>query len=200
MSEETAATATETEAETAETEQSVPYERFKQANSKAKEAADRAKALEKQMADLKSQLEEREQAGLPELERLKKDMEKAQKRAEEAEQRAQDADAKVQRTQKERWVTTAAKDFADPADAAAFLNLDDIEDERDAERAVKGLAKQKPHLLKAEEPKIPGRVLENGRQVDRAADQSRSREEEEGSMILDGIKQLQRNWQSAGNI
>jgi hypothetical protein len=165
MSEDTTTTTETTEAETTaeQEEQRVPYERFQQANKKAKDAAERAKALEKDLADLRAQFEEREQAGLPELERLKKDMERAQKRADEAEQRAADADARVQRTQRERWITAAAKDFADPADAVAFLNLDEIEDEKDAERAVKRLAGQKKHLLKAEEPKLPGKVLKGGR-------------------------------------
>jgi hypothetical protein len=157
-------TTTEETTETTETaeDQRVPYERFQQANKKAKEAADRTKALEKDLADLRAQMDERETAGLPELERERKRAEQLEKRAAEAEQRATAAEQRVTRTQRERWVSAAAKDFQDPEDASAFVNLDDIEDEKDAERAVKQLAKRKPHLLKAEETKLPGRVLANG--------------------------------------
>jgi hypothetical protein len=173
-------------------EESVPYERFAQANKKAKEAAERAKGLEKQMADLQAQIEEREQAGLPELERLRKDMEKAQKRAEEAEAKAAEADQRVARTQKERWIASAAQaqNFADPSDAAAFLNLDDIDDEKDAERAVKRLAGQKAHLLKGEEPKLPGRVLQNGQPAKAPAQQQGVDVLAEAEMLAQGLKQF----------
>ena len=151
----------ETTTETAE-DQRVPYERFQKANTKAKEAADRASKLEREMAELRAQMEERENAGLPELDRERKRAEQLEKRAAEAEQRAQETEQRLTRTQRERWITAAAKDFADPEDASAFVNLDEIEDEKDAERAVKTLAKRKPHLLKTENPKLPGRVLANG--------------------------------------
>jgi hypothetical protein len=149
----------------AKTEQTVPYERFQQANTKAKEAATRAAALEKDMKELKAAMEERENAGLPELERERKRAEQLEKRIADAEARAEAADAKLARTTKASLVRAAAKDFTDPDDAVAFVNLDDIEDEKDAERAVKDLAKRKKHLLRAEEPTLPGRVLEGGRQV-----------------------------------
>lgn len=197
MSEETATT----EAKPAETEQSVPYERFKQANSKAKEAADKARELERQVAELREQMQERENQGLPELERLKKDMERAEKRAEEAERKAAEADARVARTTKERWVTAAAQDqnFADPSDAAAFVNLDEIEDAKDAERAVKRLAGQKKHLLKTEEPKLPGRVLNNGQRTGRDGEQPKSAidPEAEARTLAEGLGQLLKNrWAS----
>lgn len=153
------------EAEAEQEEQRVPYERFQKANSKAKEADARAKALESDLADLRAKLEDREQAGLPELERLKKDMERAEKRATEAEAKAADAESKVQRAAKERWVAAAAQEqnFADPADASVFVNLDEIEDPKDAERAIKRLASTKKYLVKNEDPALPGKVLENGR-------------------------------------
>jgi hypothetical protein len=89
-------------------------------------------------------------------------------------------------------VTSAAKGFADPGDAAAFLDLDGIEDEKDAERAVKNLAKQKPHLLKAETPVLPGRVLENGRTASTAADGSKTNIDlsREAEMLAEGLKQF----------
>ena len=85
----------------------------------------------------------------------------------------------------------AAKDFADPSDAVAFVDLDAIEDDKDAERAVKALAKAKKHLLKAEEPKLPGQVLKDGQPV--AVTNSQSVEAQralaEAQMLRDGLKQ-----------
>lgn len=165
MSDDTTSVTAEETTDTAEAaeDQRVPYERFQKANTQAKEAKAKAAQLEKDFAALKAQMEERETAGLPELERERKRAEQLEKRAAEAEAKAAEADGKFARSQKERWVTAAAKDFADPADAVAFLNLDEIEDERDAERAVKRLAGQKRHLLKADEPVLPGRVLQGGK-------------------------------------
>jgi DNA repair exonuclease SbcCD ATPase subunit len=185
-------------------EETIPYERFQQANRKAKEAADRAKEAEKRAQELQAAMEEREQQGLPELEQLRKQVDKAEKRAQEAERRAEEQERRVQRGQRERWVTAAAQNqnFADPSDASAFLNLDDIEDEKDAERAVKRLAGSKKHLLKPDEPQLPGRVLSNGQRVtaDGQADPRRTQMEDEGNVILEGIRSLQRNWQSGGPI
>jgi hypothetical protein len=181
---------TETTTETAD-DQRVPYERFQQANKKAKEASERSKALEKDLAELRAQMEERETAGLPELERERKRAEQLEKRAAEAEKRAQDTETRLARTQRERWITAAAKDFQDPEDASAFVNLDEIEDEKDAERAVKQLAKRKPHLLKAEERQLPGRVLQNGQ---RAASErgpvSNIDLSEEARMLSEGLKRF----------
>jgi hypothetical protein len=170
MPEEATTTETVETAETATTttdDQRVPYERFQQANNKAKEAAERAKALERDLADLRAQIEERETAGLPELERERKRAEQLEKRAAEAEKRAEETERNLARSQRERWVTAAAsaQNFADPSDASAFVNLDDIEDEKDAERAVKRLAASKKHLVKDEDPKLPGRVLADGRRT-----------------------------------
>lgn len=145
-------------------EETVPKERYISLSKNKKAAEDRAKALEKDMADLRAQMDERETAGLPELERERKRAEQLEKRIADAEKRAEQAELSVQRSQRERWITAAAaaQNFADPSDAAAFVNLDDIEDEKDAERAVRKLASGKKHLLKAEEPQLPGRVLQNG--------------------------------------
>jgi hypothetical protein len=193
---EESATAEETETTTEATkppeDQSVPYERFQQVNKKAKDAADRAKALEKQMADLKAQMDERESAGLPELERERKRAEALEKRIADAEKRAEDAERSVQRGQRERWVTAAAQaqNFADPSDASAFVNLDDIEDEKDAERAVKRLAGQKKHLLKAEEPTLPGRVLKDGRPNNNGDRRAGIDPLADAQVLADGLKQF----------
>lgn len=170
-------------------EETVAYERFQKVNQKAKAEAERAKTLERELSDIRAQLEERESAGLPELERMKKEMERIQKRAEEAEAKATEADSMLARSRKERWVTAAAaaQSFADPSDAAAFLKLDDIEDEKDAERAVKRLAGQKKHLLKSEEPQIPGRVLQNG-QATSPTKPGGINPTEEAQMLADNLK------------
>jgi chromosome segregation ATPase len=190
MSEDTTAPDGEVTTETAETEteKSVPYERFEKVNKQAKEAKAQAAQMAKDIADLRAQMEQRESAGLPELERLKKDMERAEKRAADAEAKAADADSRLARTTKERWVTAAAKDFTDPADAVAFVDLDTIEDEKDAERAVKRLAGQKKHLLKNEDPVLPGRVLQNGQTT--AVKPGGFDLENEAQKLADGLKQF----------
>lgn len=153
-----------------DTEQTVPYERFRQANTQAKEAKQAAKAANDQLAEMKRQLDEVQEqatAGLPELEQLKRRLEATERRAEEQEKRASEASSALQNTRKERWLMAAAssQNFADPADASAFVNLDEIEDEKDAERAIKGLAKSKKYLLKSEERQLPGKVMEDGKPV-----------------------------------
>lgn len=173
-------------------EQTVPYERFQQANTKAKEAAARATALEKDMKDLRATMEERENAGLPELERERKRAEALEKRIADAEAKAAEAEAKVARSAKAGLVRGAAKDFTDPDDAVAFVNLDDVEDERDAERAVKALAKRKPHLLRVEEPMLPGKVLVNGQTPAGSKEDPRM---EEAEMLVGGLKQFLQNQQ-----
>lgn len=185
-------------------EETVPYERFAQVNRKAKEAGEAQKAAEKQLADLRAQLEERETAGLPELDQMRKRLEAAERRAEESERKATEAEAHVARSRKERWITAAAaaQNFADPSDAAAFLSLDDIDDEKDAERAVKRLAAAKKHLIKPEERKLPGRVLEGGQPVplgtDGRPDPAAQQRQEEASMLLDGLRGTQTFQRIAG--
>jgi hypothetical protein len=182
----------------------IPFSRFKEENARAQKAVAAREKAEKRAEELQRQLEDAKNAGLPEVEQLKKRLEQAEERAKEAEQRQQDADSRLQRTQKERWVTQAAtqQNFADPSDASAFLNLDDIEDEKDAERAVKRLAGAKKHLLKGEDPKLPGRVLENGRrpQAGQIADPAEAQRQEEASVIWEGIQNLRRQWQSGGTL
>jgi hypothetical protein len=116
-----------------EEDQRVPYERFQQANKKAKEAAEKAKALEKDLADLQAQLEEREQAGLPELEQLKKRLEQAEKRAEEAERAPRTPTPSCSAPARSGGSPPPrSPELRDPSDASAFVDLDDIEDEKDA--------------------------------------------------------------------
>ena len=140
-------------------------ERLNKESAKTKEAATKAATLERELADLRTKMEEREHADLPELERERKRAEGLEKKFAEAEQRAQQVESRAARMQAQQWVTNAASrlDFIDPDDAATFVKLEDIEDATSAERAVKALAKQKAHLVKQEDPKLPGRVLQDGR-------------------------------------
>jgi hypothetical protein len=149
-------------------DQRVPYERFQQANAKAKEAAEKAIALEQQLSEFKAQLQEREEAGLPELERERKRAEALEKRIADAETRAEKAERSVQTAKREQWVAAAAaaQNFANPARAARLIdNLDNIEDAEQAERAVKRLAKSDSYLVKPETTPLPGRVLQDGKPV-----------------------------------
>lgn len=116
-------------------DQAVPYERFKQVN-------DQLNASKTQLEQLQQWKDEQEKAKLSEIERANRERDEAAQRASEAEQKA---------TVLERggWVAEAARKagFADPGDAAVFLNLADIDDEAKAAKAVEDLTKAKPHLL-----------------------------------------------------
>lgn len=141
-------------------------ERLSKESGKRKEAEKLAADTAKQLADLRAQLEERENAGLPELERMKKDLERAMARADAAEQAREQAEQSVMNTRRENWVTQAASslNFANPARAARLVDdLQDIESPEQAERAVKRLAKSDPYLIKTEERTLPGQVLKDGR-------------------------------------
>lgn len=154
-------------------DQRVPYERFQQANAKAKEAAEKASSLEQQLNDFKAQLQEREEAGLPELERERKRAEALEKRIADAETRAEAAERSVQTSKREQWIAAAAaaQNFVNPSRAARLIdNLDNIEDAEQAERAVKRLAKSDGYLVKAESTPLPGRVLQDGKPATKDGD------------------------------
>lgn len=165
MADEATTVDTETTTTVDTEEQHVPYDRFKKVNAQAKEAKDRAKALETEMAELRSRLEERESAGLPELEQMKRQMSKLEERAARAEAERDQTKTEAQTLRAQGLIAAAARDanFEDPEDAVLRISANDIESPEDAERAVKRLAKAKPRLVKAEEPRLPGQVLKNGR-------------------------------------
>jgi hypothetical protein len=185
-----------------EDDQRVPYERFQKANKDAKEAKERAKALEQKMADLQAQLEERATAGLPELERERKQREAIEKRLADAESRAEQAERDREHTRRERWVTDAAQElnFKNPRIAAKLIDsLDDIEDSDQALRAVKKLAKSDDYLLRSEDPKLPGKVLENGRRpADDGKPKSAIDTDAEARTIADALKNFTSNWTTVG--
>ena len=180
-------------------EQHVPYERFSKVNSKAKEAAQRAAKLEQELNDLRTQLEEREQAGLPELERMKREQEKLAKRAEEAEKRAQEFEQQATNVRREQWVQAAAAalNFHEPDDASRFVDLSDIESREDAERAVKAIAKAKKHLVKSEDTKLPGKVLDKGQATDPQRPRGGINPDEEAETIGTALQDFLKYRQSA---
>lgn len=170
MSEQTGTTETET---TEKDDQRVPYERFQQANNKAKEAAEKASSLEKQLNEFKAQMQERDEAGLPELERERKRAEALERRIADAEKRAEDAEQSVAKSRVEQWVANAAatQGFVNPARAARLIDdLGSIEDADQAERAVKRLAKSDSYLLKKEEAPLPGLLLQDGKATGKDAE------------------------------
>ncbi|MFB4285695.1 hypothetical protein ACBJ59_61285 [Nonomuraea sp. MTCD27] len=109
--------------------------------------AERAKAreAEKRAREAERKVKQFEDAN-------KSDLEKAASRADQAEQRAQ---ALVDRTVKAEIRAAAADSFADPSDAAAFLDLaayageDDEVDTDKIKADLADLLKRKPHLGKA---------------------------------------------------
>ena len=120
------------------------------------------KEAEKELAAAKAETATAAASGLSEIEKLKA-------RVEAAEQTAADAATKLARTTKADFVRRAAKDFHDPDDAVAIAEtrglLADVESDSDAERVVKALANERPHLVKT--GVAPGsteiqQILENG--------------------------------------
>lgn len=125
-------------------EQAVPYQRFKEVNDRLRAAEDEARELREWKA-------EQERAALSETERLTQERDQALQLAEQAE-------GKVTRLERGQLVATAAAaaGFADPQDAAAFIDLATIDDQAAARTAVQQLAESKPHLLK-QPPGVPER-------------------------------------------
>ncbi|WP_369167783.1 hypothetical protein AB5J49_07925 [Streptomyces sp. R28] len=108
----------------------------------------RAKAAEKASREHAARLQEID-------DRDKSELQKANDRLSKAEQRAA---AMVERTARAEVRALAAGTFADPSDAAAFLNVADfVDDEGDIdskgiEKALADLLKRKPHLGKEAAP------------------------------------------------
>lgn len=129
--------------------QAVPYDRFKEVN-------DQLKAEREQREALEAAAREREEAELSEIE-------KANKRAEEAEAARAEAESKATNLERSGWVRDqAAKlDFTNPGDAVDLLErkFGEIEDPAAAEKAVKQLADERPHLLGQGKPTPIGAPL-----------------------------------------
>lgn len=137
----------------------VPSKRLRQETERRQEA-------ERKLADFAARMEALEDKDKTDIERLTKDLERAAKAREDAEKRAQALEQSVAQQAKRSVVAEAAAKlgFRNPADAALFVNLDEIEDSRAAELALKQVAKDKEYLLapKTPEPKGLERVLAGG--------------------------------------
>lgn len=188
----------------ADVEKQAFLERLSKESGKRKEAEKTAADLKKQFDELKAQMEERDHAGLPELERERKRAEQLEKRAAEAEAKAEEADAKLVKNARRSLVVDAAAKagFDDPADAMRYpdlVSMDDVEDADQAERAVKRLLKLKPKLGKDEDTKLPGRVLDGGRTAgkDKAEAGDGFDPLGEAESLADGLKRFLKNRNAA---
>lgn len=161
-----------------------------------KEAAKRRDA-ERRAQELEAKLQERETAGLPELEQWKKRAEQAEKRAQEAERVAEERERQITTARREQWVSQAAGDlgFVNPGLAARLVDdLDAIDSREAAERAVKRLAKSDPYLVRGEEKPLPGKVLEGGRAAEPArGDSIADRDREAAQGMLEEIQRIRAN-------
>lgn len=136
--------------------------------SALKKERKRADEAEKSVKDLSERLKAIEDQQLSETERLRNRLAEIERERDEERQRAAAERAAQQRTEMVRRAA-AKENFADADDVVALLrgfgSLDDIEDESDANRAVKTLAKDKPHLLRKEsapDTSVLDRVLKDG--------------------------------------
>lgn len=146
------ATPPATPAEAQNTEQqpadnTVPYSRFDEVN-KAKKAA------EAELAKLRKQAEFAENATLAEQKRFEELYQKEQAKAANLEKRFEEMQAQVTRDRVKAAIEAAAKaaNFAEPADAYLFIDMNSIEVSEDGkvkevETLVKGLATSKPYLV-----------------------------------------------------
>lgn len=109
--------------------------RIRQLNEEKKAADDRAAAAEKALSD-------REKADMSEKERAERERDEAQKERDEA-------NAKATRLERSAWARTAAreKNFIDPDDAVAHLDLASLDTETKVTNAVEKLAESKKHLV-----------------------------------------------------
>lgn len=109
----------------------------------------RRKKHEKETEELRLQLQELQDKDKSEAERLRA-------RAERAEAQLGQVLGKVTSLEKGAWVRSAAAElnFHDPEDAVSHLGerLAAFEDQGDAKRAVKQLAKSKKHLIREDKP------------------------------------------------
>jgi len=189
MAEENTSTTTSTTTSTdAPAERTVPYTRFKEVNDRL--AAE--KQARSELEDRISQLEDRDKT---DVERLTRELEKAQKRATEADERAASLEQARERDSKLGLLSAAAAKlkFHDPTLAGQIVNLEEIEDAKAAEAAVKALAKERPYLVQQEDQTRQRlrRVGVDGDTVDEVREKGLVTEEEQkrawGDQMLAGL-------------
>lgn len=129
---------------------SVSYERFKAINDKLTEERRKASELEARM----QQLEDRDKT---DVERLTKDLERAQKEREQSAKELEGERAARVKSEKASWLQAAAAkaNFHDADAATLYANLDEIENAKDAEKAVQRIAKDKTYLVKDDVKQAP---------------------------------------------
>jgi hypothetical protein len=188
-------TTTTNETHEAPTERTVPYQRFKEVNDRLAAEKQARVELEERM----SQLEDRDKT---DVERLTRELEKAQKKAAEESERAASLEQARERDAKKSLINEAAAKakFHNPTLASQLVNLDEIEDAKAAEAAVKALAKDQPFLVQQEEATRQRlrQVGVDGSTVDDAADKKGlvTVEEQErawGEAMLAGLEGQQRD-------
>jgi hypothetical protein len=127
-------------------DQRIPYQRFEEVNKRARQA-------EKELADLRSKILEFE-------DRDKSEVDRERSARQRAESQLAELTGKVTSLEKGSWVRSVAAElnFHDPEDAVQHLRdqLGGLEDQTDARRLVRNLAKSKKHLIR-EEKKEDGR-------------------------------------------
>jgi hypothetical protein len=175
----------------------VPYARFEEVVKARQKAEERLKEIEDRLTEHED--------------RNKTETERERAARERAEQRAVELENQVTGLQKGSWVRAAAAslDFHDPEDAVAFLRdrLAGFEDESDAKRAVRNLAKDRAHLVKAkEEEKRPNLTTvfqgqqaaqQNGQQQPMTPAQRAAQQEVEFAQGLAGeLGRFRDKWQS----
>ena len=154
QTEQQAASSAGTENTEIEQPERVPPERFAVVNRRMREA-------EAKLAEAQKRAEEAEKAKLVEQQQFQKLYEAEQKRAEGLAAKMAEAEATMRRNAITAAVEAAARtaQFADPADAHAFLKLDAIElidgKPQGIDKLIADLAKTKPYLLTTVTP-TPG--------------------------------------------
>lgn len=160
-------------------ERTVPYARFKEIN-------DRLAAEKQRTADLEERMSAVEDRDKTDVERLTKEREKLEKRAAEAEARAQELEAKSMRDAKASLIERAAAklNFHDPGLASQLVALDEIDDAKSAEAAVKTLAKERQYLVRSEpaEGAKLRKVGVDGQTIDESRDHNLVTQEEQNRL------------------
>jgi hypothetical protein len=197
-------TSTETEGKEELKDQKVPYTRFEEVNKARKK--------------LEGELEEMREKILEFEDRDKSELQRERDRAVRAETALEQLSGKVTSMEKGSWVRSAAAElnFHDPEDAVARIDLSKLEDEREALKAVKGLAKAKEHLVRKPQkettrPQI-GKLFgadnnEGGQRSDvtmtpaQAAAQAAAEEERQfAEGLREKLAQFKDNWHEAGPV
>jgi hypothetical protein len=121
-------------------EQRVPYSRFEEVNKRYKKA-------EQELSELRNKILEFE-------DRDKSEVDRERNARQRAESQLTDLMGKVTGLEKGAWVRSAAAElnFHDPEDAVSHLRdqLAGLDDQSDAKRLVRSLAKTKKHLIREE--------------------------------------------------